>query len=118
MYGKLQNAEDIKIVSIVRRPEPAPAEIAVAAESKPHAGEKIYNQYCVICHKAGVAGAPKKGDAKEWNTRLEAGMAVVTEHALKGYTGKSGVMPAKGGFMQLTDEEVRQAVQYLVEPNK
>ena len=45
-------------------------------------------------------------------------MAVVTEHALKGYTGKSGVMPAKGGFMQLTDEEVRQAVQYLVEPNK
>ncbi len=113
-----KNAEDIKIVSIVRRPEPAPVEIAVAAESKPHAGEKIYNQYCVICHKAGVAGAPKKGDAKEWNTRLEAGMAVVTEHALKGYTGKSGVMPAKGGFMQLTDEEVRQAVQYLVEPNK
>ena len=56
-----KNAEDIKIVSIVRRPEPAPAEIAVAAESKPHAGEKIYNQYCVICHKAGVAGAPKKG---------------------------------------------------------
>ena len=114
-----KNAADIKVVSIVRRPVPVAAEVAVAAEpAKPHAGEKVYNQYCVICHKAGVAGAPKKGDAKEWNTRLEAGIAVVTEHALKGYTGNSGVMPAKGGFMHLSDEEVRQAVQYLVEPNK
>jgi cytochrome c5 len=42
----------------------------------------------------------------------------LNEHAIKGYVGKSGVMPAKGGFSQLSDEEVRQAVQFLVEPSE
>jgi len=115
-----KNAADIQIVSIVRREAPASDLLATTTEAPkpPAAGEKIYNQYCVICHKAGVAGAPKKGDTNEWATRRLAGIDQLNEHAIKGYVGKSGVMPAKGGFSQLSDEEVRQAVQFLVEPSE
>ena len=38
---------------------------------------------------------------------------MVQKHAIEGYTGKRGVMPAKGGFADLADDAVRQAVKYM-----
>ena len=78
-------------------------------------GKATYDSACGVCHTAGVAGAPKLGDKDAWAGRIEQGMDVLVKHAVEGYTGEAGVMPPKGGFMHLSDEEVTDAVQYMVD---
>lgn len=93
-------------------PAPAPA-AAPAAESKSAAGKALYEQTCAVCHGAGVAGAPKFGDKAAWAPRLAEGMDTVVKIAL---TGK-GAMPPKGGS-NASDDDVRAAVEYMVEHSK
>ncbi len=78
-------------------------------------GEAIYQQACFACHTTGVAGAPKLGDAEAWADRLAKGEETLDDHAINGFQGEAGVMPAKGGFAQLSDDEVRAAVDYMLE---
>ena len=87
---------------------PAPAAIKVSAD----AGKNLYNSVCMGCHAGGVAGAPKFGDKAAWADRLKQGQPTLYEHAIKGYQGKAGVMPAKGGSAA-SDEEVKAAVDYI-----
>jgi cytochrome c5 len=72
-------------------------------------GEEVYKSTCVACHGAGVAGAPKVGDAAGWAPRLKAGYDKVVGIALKGLNA----MPAKGGNPDLDDIEVARAVVYM-----
>ncbi len=74
-------------------------------------GEQVYNQACVICHGAGVAGAPMFGDTALWEPRLAQGMDMLNEHAIKGFNA----MPAKGGYINLSDQNVIDAVQFMVD---
>ncbi|HQR12480.1 MAG TPA: c-type cytochrome [Casimicrobiaceae bacterium] len=76
-------------------------------------GEKVYAQVCKACHDAGLAGAPKFGDKTAWGARIATGEATLAQHAIAGFQGKSGVMPAKGGNADLTDDEVRRAVVFM-----
>jgi cytochrome c len=78
-------------------------------------GEQVYQQYCSICHDVGVAGAPITGDAPSWESRVEQGFDVLVSHAINGTESDAGTMPPKGGFAQLTDDEVAQAVRHMVE---
>ena len=55
------------------------------------------------------------GDADAWTARIAQGMDVLKDHAINGYTGELGYMPAKGGRVDLSDEEVAAAVEYMVE---
>ena len=89
----------------------APVEVASTAEPD---GEAVYNVACLACHGAGVAGAPKVGDAGAWEPRLAQGMEVLIEHAINGFQGDAGVMPARGGNASLSDEEVAAAVEFMV----
>lgn len=107
--------------------EEAAAEAAAAAEeaaaatqetqvaSGPADGESVYNTACTACHTPGIAGAPKLGDAAAWEARLGQGVEVLIEHAIQGYQGEAGVMPAKGGNPALSDDEVAAAVQYMLD---
>lgn len=79
---------------------------------------QVYASYCTVCHGAGIAGAPVTGDQANWEPRLAQGMETLLDHAINGFQGSAGVMPAKGGFTNLTDEEVSQAVYYMVEQLK
>lgn len=72
-------------------------------------GEAIYNVTCAACHGAGVAGAPKFGDAGSWSGRLAQGYDTVLKHAVEGLRA----MPAKGGNPDLDDVEVARAVVYM-----
>ncbi len=90
----------------------APVVEAVAA---PINGQNIYEGACGACHTAGIAGAPKFADASAWANRITQGDAVLYEHAINGYQGEAGYMPAKGGRADLSDEEVIAAVDYMVE---
>ena len=75
------------------------------------AGEKIYQSACFACHLSGVAGAPKIDDPAAWEPRLGQGM----EGLLQSVTNGKGAMPPKGGFAHLTDEEVRNAVGFMLD---
>jgi cytochrome c5 len=72
-------------------------------------GEAIYKLSCAACHAAGVAGAPKAGDAGLWAPRLKQGYDTLVKHATEGYKA----MPAKGGNVDLDPIEVARAVAYL-----
>ena len=58
------------------------------------------------------------GDKAAWAERIAQGMAVLHEHAIKGFTGKTGMMPPKGGRMDLSDAEVMAAVDYMISQSK
>ena len=92
----------------------ASIEAAPKAMPKLTAGKSTYDQLCAICHKSGIGGAPKLGDAKDWANRLQKGHAAVLANAINGYVGEQGVMPAKGGFSHLSDEAVTAAVDYML----
>ncbi len=85
------------------------------ASTKANAGQSIYTQACKLCHESGLAGAPVHGEKDQWETRIAQGLDKLVSRAITGFTGDSGVMPPKGGFTQLSDEEIRLAVTYMVE---
>ena len=77
-------------------------------------GPQVYNTACLACHGAGVAGAPILGDVGAWTARIAQGDAVLYENAIKGFQGETGIMIAKGGRADLSDDQVRAAVDYMV----
>ena len=92
----------------------APAAAAPAEPVKTAAidGAKIYTANCAACHASGVANAPKFGDKAAWAPRIKQGAPVLYEHAIKGFAGKVGMMPPKGGS-SATDDEVKAAVDHM-----
>jgi cytochrome c5 len=72
-------------------------------------GKGVYESVCMSCHDAGLAGAPKFGDAGAWTARLAQGFETLSKHAIAGFNA----MPAKGGAADLTDDEVKRAVAYM-----
>jgi cytochrome c5 len=81
----------------------------------PTSGTQTYEQVCSACHGQGIAGAPKAGDKAQWAEHIAKGKQVLYQHALEGYQGSKGVMPAKGGRPDLPDDLVRAAVDHMVE---
>jgi cytochrome c5 len=88
---------------------PAPA----AGTAQPTDGKSVFESACIACHGAGIAGAPRFGDKAAWAPRIAQGMATLDKHALEGFTGATGMMPAKGGRIDLSDDAVRAAVEYM-----
>ena len=71
-------------------------------------GEVVYNAQCTACHAAGLAGAPKFGDAALWAPRIKTGYEALLTSALKG----KGAMAAQGGG-DFEDLEIARAVVYM-----
>ncbi len=79
------------------------------------AGQAIYTQYCSSCHDSGVLGAPKTGDKAAWGALVkDVGVDKLVQNAINGI----GNMPPRGGHSQLTDSEMKSAVEYMVEQSK
>ena len=53
-------------------------------------------------------------DAENWAPRIAQGMDTLRLHAIEGYTGNAGYMPPKGGRLDLSDEEIYAAVDYML----
>ncbi len=92
----------------------APAHSETIALAVPADGPALYDAVCKTCHATGLVGSPKLGDHAAWAPRIAQGKATLYDHALKGFTGEAGVMPAKGGRTDLSDDLIRQGVDYLV----
>lgn len=106
-------ATTVAPVAPVPAATPAAAPAAAPAIASADAGKKAYDSACIACHGAGIAGAPKFGDKAAWTARLGQGANVMYEHAIKGFQGKAGFMPPKGGST-LPDAEIKAAVDYMV----
>ncbi len=102
-----------EIVKFDGAPPPVAAAVATVAV-KAKSGEEVYNGACVACHGAGIAGAPKTGDKGLWAPRIAQGVNTLYDHAIKGFKA----MPAKGGQVALSDDEVKAAVDYQVAKSK
>ena len=86
---------------------------SAAPAAAPTTGEELYHSTCSACHGLGIGGAPKFGDPVAWAPRMAEGKATLYKHALEGFTGKAGMMPPKGGRVDLPDELIKQGVDYM-----
>ncbi len=75
-------------------------------------GQKVVESTCIACHGQGLNGAPILGNKKMWAKRLPQGEDTLVEHAISGFA--YDMMPAKGGNPDLSDQDVRFAVQYMM----
>lgn len=85
---------------------------AAAPSSDP--GKTTYDKACFACHAQGIAGAPKHADKAAWEPRLAQGRDTLVAHAINGFTGAAGMMPARGGNPTLSDAEVTAGVDYML----
>ena len=101
--------EDAEVV------EAATVATVAAVEEPLDMGQRVYNGLCISCHN-GLPNIPKLGDKAAWESRIAQGMALLYEHSIKGFISEGGLiaMPPKGGNLNLTDEEVKAAVDYMV----
>ncbi|MEM1263066.1 MAG: c-type cytochrome [Pseudomonadota bacterium] len=78
-------------------------------------GPQVYNAACIACHGAGIGGAPTYGSADVWAPRIAKGIDTLYGHSINGFSGEAGYMPPKGGRTDLSDDEIRAAVDYMIE---
>jgi cytochrome c5 len=106
-------AERIQPVAEVNVGEPpvveAPA-VATAEDTAGGAGEQIVTSVCAACHAAGLMQSPKLGSADDWAPRIEKGIETLYTHAINGFN----MMPAKGGRADLSDDDIKAAVDFMV----
>ena len=92
--------------------------MATVSTAQADAGQKTFQAACFACHGTGAAGAPKIGDKAAWKDRIAQGMDTLATHAIKGYKGKTGFMPPKGGRADISDADVKAAIAYMVGQSK
>lgn len=81
-------------------------------------GKQIYDQLCSACHNSGAGGAPIITDKAAWAPRLAQGADTLIKHATEGFTGRAGIMPARGGNPSLNDEQVKASVHWMIDQIK
>jgi cytochrome c5 len=118
-----ERLEPVGHVLLMGDAELAAAAAAAVAAPTPVAtvltGPQVYNAACIVCHQPpGLSGAPPVGDAAAWAPRIGQGIDTLYMHALQGFQGANGFMPPKGGRVDLSDEEIRSAVDYLIEQSR
>lgn len=77
-------------------------------------GAVIYNQLCGACHTNGAGGAPTL-DQAHWGPRLAKGVDTLVKHAIEGFQGDAGLMPARGGNPSLSDAQVEASVKWMID---
>ncbi|MBL1321244.1 MAG: cytochrome c5 family protein [Methylophaga sp.] len=113
--------ERIKPVAKINIGEPPVVEVAVVAVAAPtaagssdDAGAKIVKSTCALCHRTGMMSSPKLGDADGWAPRIEQGVDKLYANAINGFN----MMPARGGNPDLSDDDVKAAVDHMISLTK
>ena len=109
-YRPAAGSDGLGAAAVAQRIQPV-GRVEVKDASDPNAlksGEQVYAAVCTACHTAGLAGAPKLGDAEAWAARLKTGYDTLLNSALKG----KNAMGAQGGG-DYADLEIGRAVVYM-----
>ena len=91
---------------------------AATASPVPQNGEEVFNAACTACHTQGIAGAPRMGDKAAWAARIAKGKDTLYKHSIEGFQGQTGVMPPKGGRVDLSDDLIRLGVDYMIDGSR
>ena len=73
-------------------------------------GRFLYEKACGSCHTNGFNGVPRLV-ASDWPQYKQVGLEAYTRMAIEGV----GIMPARGGQSDMSDEQVRRAMQYMLD---
>lgn len=92
----------------------AAAAAPVAAAGGARSGQDVYQSACFACHGTGAAGAPKLGDAAAWGPRIDKGMDALMNSAINGLNA----MPPRGTCGNCSDDDLKAAIEYMVENSK
>lgn len=77
-------------------------------------GRQVWLGTCEACHGYGIAGSPVPMQPEDWQARLEQPRETLYTHAIEGHFGPDyTMMPPRGGNENLTNEQVRAAVDYM-----
>ena len=90
--------------------EPTPTDGGTIVKEA-RSGEVIYKKYCSNCHQGGLVNSPVLGKIEDWEDRLEAGREALVESVR---TGIPPGMPKMGSCRNCTDEELENAVDYML----
>lgn len=85
---------------------------AAQAQAPERSGKAVVDEQCAKCHTKGEGGAPKIGDRAAWAPRMKQGMDALALSAIRGHGG----MPARGSRADLTDGEIKAAINYMFNP--
>ncbi|KTD02334.1 cytochrome c5 [Legionella geestiana] len=89
--------------------QPVTVAASPAVEKAP--GEATYSQYCAVCHRDGIAGAPRFQNAGDWGARFkEKGLDGLLQSSIKGINA----MPARGTCNDCTDADLKAAIEYML----
>ncbi len=88
----------------------AAAPVASATPATARTGEQVFNTVCTACHTAGILNAPKIDDKAAWEPRAAKGLQGLLATSTTGLNQ----MPAKGGDPSLTEQELSDAITYML----
>ena len=74
-------------------------------------GKEVYDTACTTCHAIALAGAPRFGDRLSWGERANEDLDKLVETVTNGLGG----MPPMGMCMDCSQEELSDAVQYMLD---
>ena len=94
--------------------EPTMAQLPEGDTERLKVGRNVFAGTCYKCHLEGLGDAPVVLDAEAWKPRITQPIDTLYAHALEGFWGDVGEMPARGDNDDLSDEEVTSAVDYIV----
>lgn len=104
-------AERIKPVAQTHIGE-APVVVATVVEEEETVGggQQIVTQVCSMCHSSGMMSSPKLGSKADWAPRIEKGIETLYSNAINGIN----MMPARGGRPDLSDDDIKSAVDHML----
>lgn len=82
-----------------------------AAHNDIHLGKTIFESKCVLCHKNGIAGAPRLGNQSDWSPRIKKKFSILLKHATNGYRA----MPPKGACLECSISDLEATINYMLE---
>ena len=102
------------VESAAQAEAPAAAAVTEAAVAATGGGDQTYQKTCAMCHGTPAMGAPVVGNKDDWSARIAQGKDTLYKHAIEGFSGAKGMMPARGGNPSLDDATVKAAVDHMV----
>jgi len=109
-FGKINISNNTPEINTPSNKEQQAKEIITA-----YTGSEVYNMACTACHTDGIAGSPRMIDVENWKLRIAKGLKTLRMNAINGYIGSSGYMPPKGGRLDLSEEDIHKAIDYMLE---
>ncbi len=85
--------------------------IVASIQGGMRSGKEVYDTACTTCHAIALAGAPKFGDRVSWGERANEDLDHLVETVINGLGG----MPPMGMCMNCSQEELTNAVQYMLD---